>query len=476
MPIIKNFKAIVKSMLERLRKSRPNVDTSVGTFTRDVVIDSPAHELEALYIDLNRTSKAQSPDLAVATDLEQLGRNYQLRRKGPVKATGTVTFYSIDAPSSTITISQGTTLAAKALPDGSAPQYTTIQTVTLSASDFNPDTGRYEVDCQVRAVVAGTDANVGPGAISGILNPIAGVAGVYNFNAITSGSDFEALSTYRQRIKSALVGNNVGTLSGYYQTVIRNSNVLDAKVAAVGSGVEALRRGDVGAVDIYVRGLVSTQAPTETYVVPSSTPYEYVTSKQPIDILASAGFTLVGSITGTLTEGTHYSIVKGESKFAGSIRGQDKFVFKSGKVTPGESISITYSYNSLIESLQSYMEGDTRKVLGADLLVKSAKPRQIDIECTIRLLSGYNSSSVISAVETTLSNSLNSYTIGEEVQQSDILAVIANTTGVDDVTVPLDTFEESATTGTLTQNASGNIIIPADSYAVAGNIVVNVRT
>ena len=115
------------------------------------------------------------------------------------------------------------------------------------------------------------------------------------------------------------------------------------------------------------------------------------------------------------------------------------------------------------------------RILAADLLVKSAKPRQIDIGGSIRLLSGYVASSVVTDVTTALSEFLNGYAIGEEVQQSDILSTITNITGVDDVTVPLGTFEENSTTGNLEQDSSGNIIIPADSYAIVGDITITVR-
>ncbi len=473
MAIIKSFKDIVNSMLRYLHTQRPNVDTSPGTFTRDVVIDAPATEISSLYLDLNRTTNAQSPDLAAVTDIEKLGRNFQLRRKGPIKATGIVTFYSFEPPAEIITIDQGTTVVSKALPDGTAQQYVTTQSATLGITNFNADTGRYEVNITMRAVIAGADANVSPGIISGMLTPVSGISGVYNYNAITSGTDYEALSAFRERLKSVLIGNNAGTSSGYYQTIIRISDVVDALVASVDTGIEALRRGDVGAVDIYVRGLTSIQAPIETYEVPSSAPYEYVVSKQPIDLLAVDGFTLTGSITGTLTENVHYTIVQDTGKYGGSVKGADKFVFTD--VISGEDITIIFSYNSLIESLQIFMEDDSRKVLGTDLLVKSAKPRLIDIEGTIRILSGYTVSNVLTDITNDLTIYLNDYTIGEEVQQSDILAVIANTTGVDDVTVPLDIFEENSTTGDLIQDTSGNIIIPADSYAVAGDITITVR-
>ena len=473
MAVIKSFRDVVNAMIRFLYSERPNVDSSPGTFTRDVVIDATSRELESLYLDLNRTSNAQSPDLASTVDIEQLGRNFQLRRRGPLKTTGIVSFYSFEAPAETITISRGTTVVSKASPDGTSQQYVTTQDVTLGVTDFNGDTGRYETGAPVRAEVAGVNGNIPPGAIAAILDPVAGIAGVYNFNAFTNGADFETLANFRARIKSVITGNNVGTVDGYYQTVTRITDVLDARIASSDSGIEELRRTDVGAVDIYIRGLISAQASSEVYTVPVSAPYEFVVSAQPIDLLAADSFSLIGSVTGTLIAGTHYTIIQDVSKFAGSIRGSDKFVFTG--LSAGEEVTIVYSYNSLIESLQLYMEEDSRKVLGVNLLVKSALPRQINIECTIRTLPGYTTVGVITDVSTTLTTFLNGYTIGEEVQQSDILAAIANTTGVDDVTVPLNTFEESSSTGDLSADASGNLIIPADSYAIAGTITVNVR-
>lgn len=474
MAVIKSFLNVVNAMRNFLYSARPNVDTTPGTFTRDVVIDAPAREIESLYLDLNRTANAQSPDLASTSDIEQLGRNFQLLRRGPLKTTGLASFYSFEAPAETITIPRGTTVASKATPNGTSQQYVTTQDVTLGITSFNGTTGRYDVDVQVRALVAGADGNIAPGALAAILDPITGIAGVYNFNAFTNGADFETLTSFRSRLKAVITGNNVGTTDGYYQTITRIADVLDAKIASSSAGVAELRRNDVGAVDIYVRGLITAQAPSEVYTVPVSTPYEFVVSKQPIDVLAADGFSLIGSITGTLTAGTHYTLTQDVSKFAGSIKGSDKFVFIG--LTAGEEVTIVYSYNSLIESLQIYMEDDSRQVLGADLLVKSAIPRQIDVACIIRALPGYTAAGVTTDVNIALTTFLNSYTIGEEVQQSDVLNAIANTTGVDDVTVPLTTFAESSSTGTLTQDTSGNLIIPADSYAVVGTLTIVVRT
>lgn len=478
MAVIKSFKDIVNSMLRLLHALRPNVDTSPGTFTRDVIVDAPANELASLYLDFERASNAQSPDLATVTDIEKLGKNFQIRRRGPTKATGVVTFYSFEIPATSITISRGTALVSKAIPpEDTAQQYVTTQEVVLHATDFRAcPSGRYEVDAPIRAVTSGIAANVPPGVITAMLTPIPGIAGVYNYYGITNGTDYEPLTLFRKRLKSVLTGNSLGTVDGYYQTITRNLEVIDACVASADTGIAELRRDDPGAVDIYIRGGISAQAPSETYTVPIAGSPEFAVSSQPLDLLAVGSFELVGSVTGALVEGTHYTVVIDNSKYGGSIRGADKFVFASNAIYPGESIEITYSYNSLITMLQTYMDKGSRKVLGTDLLIKQAKPRQILVDCTISVLPGHTPTNVVNAVINALSIFFNSYSIGEEVQQSDVLATIANTKGVDDVTVPLTTFKENDTVGDpATQDSAGNLVLPADSYAVIGNVSVSIR-
>jgi len=473
MAIIKDFKRIVNDLKNFLNSVRPNVDTTPGTYTRDVIIDAPASELSSLYVELDRASNAQSPEDVSSLDIEKLGANFSVARKGPTPATGLATFFSFDEPPQAIIIPRGTQLATKASVNNTSRQFVTTQEGVLTSVNFDVTTGRYEIDVPIKATIGGTSSNIGAGSITAIINAITGIAGVYNKNPITNGTDFEPLSIYRSRLRTAITGNNVGTTSGYYQTVTRITEVLDAKVASINTGPVELRRNEPGAVNIYIRGTVSTQAPIESFIVTESTPFTYYLKKQPLDVNALNSITIIGSTSGILIRDTDYTIVKDTGIFGGTIRGSDSFVFNTAVLE--EQLSILYSYNSLVESVQAYMDADSRKLLGSDLLINAAFARRINVECTIRILPGFIAQTVINSVALNLDTALNAYQIGEEVQQSDIVAVIANTTGVDDVTVPLDLFIESSDTGNITQDASGNLIIPINSYAVPGDITVNVR-
>lgn len=467
----KSFSNIVQSMINFLKRLHPSVDTKAGTFTRDVVIDPHADALDNFYAELDVISKGQSPDLASADDLVKLAENLQLEQKAAVRATDVVTFYNRTGV--TATIPAGTLVSSKPGAEVGAQQFVTLQTVIISdPGSFNADSGQWETTAPIRASVGGSQANVDAGAISVMITPIENVAGCFNENTITTGEDQETIFSLTQRVKSILMGNNIGTKDGYYEQVMVNLNVTDALVIEAGS--EYAERATFGAVDVLIRGGVTAQAIDEfTYHAGSM---YHIFTYQPVHLFTVSGsFTAVGSITGNLVEGTHYAIVKDSSVYAGSVRGRDQFYYTGG-LTDGETITITYTYNSLIPTLQASVEGDSAKIVCADVLIKEAKVRLIDVTATIELFAGYDLTDVITRAETAVTNALNDYLIGQEVQQSDIIALLAVIEGVDDILIPLTKFEENSSTGSITQDSDGNLVIPWDSYVQSGTVTIIVKS
>jgi len=221
-----------------------------------------------------------------------------------------------------------------------------------------------------------------------------------------------------------------------------------------------------------VRGGISAQAIDEFIYNDGSSYHTF--SYQPIHLFTTSGsFSAVGSISGNLVDGVDYTVVKDGGFYGGSVRGSDRFYFLP-TLTDGETITITYTYNSLIPTLQAAVDGDSAKIVGADVLIKEAKILLIDVTATIELFAGYDITEVATNVETAIANALSDYLIEQEVQQSDIIAVIAAVEGVDDVLVPLTKFEESE--GDITQDSDGNLVIPWDSYATSGTITVIVKS
>lgn len=465
----KSFSNIVQSLINFLKRLHPSVDTKEGTFTRDVIIDPVANELDNFYAEADVISKAQSPDLASVNDLVKLAENLQLVRKAAVRATGTVTFYNRSG--NTTTIPAGTIVSSKPGAEVGAQQFVTLQTVVISdPGSFNPDRGQWEAVAPIRAQAGGSQANVDAEAIKVMITSIEDVSGCFNENTIITGEDQETIDSLTRRVKSVLLGNNVGTKAGYYGQVMSNDNVIDSLV--VGPGDEHSQRSSVGAVDVLIRGGISAQAIDEFIFNDGSSYHTF--SYQPVHLFTTSGsFSAMGSVSGNLIDGEDYTIVKDGGFYGGSVRGNDRFYFLP-TLTDGETITITYTYNSLIPTLQAAIDGDSAKIIGADVLIREAIIRLIDVTATIELFAGYDITEVSTNVETAIANALSDYLIGQEVQQSDIIAVIAAVEGVDDVLVPLTKFEESE--GDITQDSDGNLEIPWDSYATSGTITVIVKS
>ena len=117
----------------------------------------------------------------------------------------------------------------------------------------------------------------------------------------------------------------------------------------------------------------------------------------------------------------------------------------SGDITNGEAVSIdyehdenftvTYTTNQVLSQTQKAI--DENKHATADVLVKEAIAIPVDIEATVVFVRGRSSSTVDSAIRSSLSNLFYNFGLGTPLRQSDVIRVIENTEGVSYVIVPL---------------------------------------
>jgi len=100
-----------------------------------------------------------------------------------------------------------------------------------------------------------------------------------------------------------------------------------------------------------------------------------------------------------------------------------------------ENFTVTYQTNFVIPSAQASL--DAQKHLTADVLAKEAVPIPVDITATIVTQNGFRTSTADTNVRTNLTTFLRALPLGAAVRQSDIVAVIDNTTGVSYVESPI---------------------------------------
>jgi uncharacterized phage protein gp47/JayE len=452
-------------MIDYLLGTNPTINTAEGSIVNDVIMTAPAGPISQCYDDIDLAAAGQSIETAPDGLIEVLGANVGVIRKSAQSATGVITFYKQNAPTTDITIPAGTVVGTVSSTTSPGIQFTTLQSVTMYAAlatgYLNPVTGWYEQSVSISAVQGGVAGVVGSQTITSISSYVSGIDGCYNAFSTANGSDIESLTAYQARVGAKYLGNTIGTTDGILSAVLAQPLVQDATV--VGHGLSP--RGQ-GAVDVYIKGF-DTQLQTDV----SQYAPDLVLAQQPVVPEIAGGVVLVQTSASGSLNGL-YSLVQDTGGYAGSVLGQD-YIACSGSVDPSYgTFYITYHYNALVSETQALFNNTDKDVLNTSVLVKQAQQKQIDVAMQVFRFQGFDITSVKNAVATSVATLLAGYGIGQQVSQGEVVRAVLNTAGVQNVNVPFSTFQ--STDGTILQDANGNLEIPAYAYAAAGNFTINI--
>jgi len=464
---------VIAGMIARLQQRQPTVELTEGTPEHDVMVRSPAIEFQTLYDQQDQISAEQALATASQNGLQIIGSNFSVSQRGAARSQVTVNFFMNTAPTSVVTIPIGTIVSTQTGSGITPVQFQTVQEIdvfpALASSYLNPSTGKYEVPVLASAITGGVSGNVGAGTITAIVGSVSGIDGVYNPASAVGGLDAETIDQYAGRLAQALAGNNVGTSDGYYMLVSAVDGV--AAVLIVGNGLSP--RDTLGAVDIVIKGTtINTYTDIYTPLVPAA-PSDFVLTQQPV--VGDGPISVVDSVLGPLTQNTHWSLVKDTSTIAGSVIGNDVIHFTPPfpGSSPLSSVTISYQFNQLITILQSLLNTAENDTENTSVLAIWGTEVPIDISANIKVTPGFDSSPtgvVVQAVQTALTQYLDSLSIGASVDQSLIIATIRNTPGVADAQIPLATFQSSDST--IQPDSFGNLDIATTKYATPGTITV----
>lgn len=106
----------------------------------------------------------------------------------------------------------------------------------------------------------------------------------------------------------------------------------------------------------------------------------------------------------------------------------------------GENITVTYSYNALPTTVLRYLKD---KHIDADVLVKAVSESGVDIDATVTKPATINEGSVDKTIRRAISKYFSDLKIGTSIYESDIIALIDDSVGVDFVLVPLKRLARS---------------------------------
>lgn len=432
---------------------------------RDIVIDPVAAVLETQNDRARALSLLLSlinPDNLAETDVDGIVFNEGMRRNEGSRATTTVTFRTtqIDPTGPDLLVQRGFPVATT--PDANTGETVTFVTteartlpVAQRASFFNIVTQQYELQVPARATTEGSVGRVGASRIRRPLRPLVGFDDVTNISATEGGLDRETNAELIARYLLSILGRDLSTPSGV-EFYTRN-NFPEVEDVAVVFGSDALLERaaeDAGAVDAYVIG-DALIARTENL--------EFLGINQLIT-LNFPPLRVVTAVTSGATsyiEGVDFEVVQDTSGNQGSVRASEGVRFLATATSPlpvvGTAVTIAYTQNNLITSLQTTSEQRDVLVLGRNLLYKEGDQIDIILEGQLRVATNFSTIVVPNAVATSIQDFINGLGLGANVENSDIQGEVRRISGVDNFIITR-LVRDAALTG------SADITIDSNEY------------
>lgn len=448
--------------------------------------------------------------------------------------------YTISSPIITVpsgtTVS---TLSTSASPAVSFSTTATITfTPSLAPSYYNPASGFYEQNVGIVAQTIGTVGNVGANTITSLVGPGLGIDAVTNTTAATGGTNVESNVDYAGRIKIKLEGNNVGTPNGIISLMETNPNVIQALVVGP-NDPEMLRNQYGGSVNVYIRGTLLL-TPTETFTYSTTGLQQYVLLNQPAVSVGSVTGIVGGVPYTFVPGTDYQFVLNPNSLFAGSTEAGSYINFNvstffaitlvpdlthltvntTSGMNPGDTIkqgtfsttittvtdafhivvgstagfgtgsasftgfrpdnntvvTIVYSYDSLIATLQALLDDNSNHIIGSDILVLEAVVALINVTMGIVIIPGYVPATVVSNVQTALTIYINGLGLGAIVVLSELVSIAQDIAGVAEVDLSTLVLQSVKSGVTTTIPPGQQIAVGNEAYTVASALTISVES
>lgn len=388
------------------------------------------------------------------TDLDEFVFNELLVRLTGARATVTLIFSRVTTPTADITVRANFPVATLADEEtGTSITFFTLADATLVAANagsyFNSGTQRYELQVAAQAVNGAASGNVAANRIVRPLRALSGFESIFNRDVATGGKDPETNSELIDRYFLSLMGTSPGVVNGI-RKILRDlyPQTIDSNIVFGNNPLNVRSATDGGAVDTYIIGSAPISA-TENIVFAGAEQIHPLT-RQPIISVISAG---------AFVQGADFILVKDTSGNKGSIRAEDGIKWKGTGTLPtiGAVVSVTYTYNGLMQQLQDAFSVDERNVPGRDLLFKAADQVNATLSANLKIRPGFSVPAVTAAVNAAILALINDSKLGSDIEASDIQLTVRSFSSIDNFVIT--NLAKVGSTGTA------DIAIEANEYA-----------
>jgi len=365
-------------------------------------------------------------------DLDNLADLWDYTRIAEVSAHGSFRF--VFTSSDSVTITTGTSIRS---PTGIA--YKTTQTLTLSPT--NKGDGYLSIDILAKSEETGVEGNVAQGTYFELVDvALANFSFAFPIYDIENGVNKETDANFISRIQSTRAQRGIPSRTWLLNTLLEDPRVYAVKIVVLGD--ENFYRA-YGA-DIWICA----------EEIPVTWEEDFITTSfegKCVHILGKVPLINKDPIVSYPDLSYNYILTEFDSdghEYGGSI---DAIVYVSWDGACGVNAGpISYKYDSTIADLQEMLADPEYWLLGGRdvVLVKKAFGKYIDLNVRIKIESGY----IFEDVKANVQQDLFAYIYGglasngtvytrqtfiDELQKSDILNVILDSVGVDQVNVSL---------------------------------------
>ena len=171
----------------------------------------------------------------------------------------------------------------------------------------------------------------------------------------------------------------------------------------------------------------------------------------------------------TVTDSTH--LVVGSISGLGTGSAQ----FTGFRPDNNTVVSITYTYDSLIATLQALLDNNSNHIVGSDILVYEATEAFINVTMGILIVPGYVPATVVTNVQTALSTYINALGLGAVVVLSEVVAIAQDVPGVSEVDLNSLILQSVEGVITTTIPPGQQISVGNEAYTVANNFTITVE-
>jgi hypothetical protein len=456
-------------------QARLNIDLTEGTPERDIFVEAPVTgQLLDIWTALEYLFKLQAPfiysDELLVGDLDIFCRNNGVNEIPATYSNGQVLFYTYTEPAKDIIITSSNSCATSDGKNYTVSGYYTISYLNR-ATYYNAINRRWEITVNVIAQTPGTAGTTAALTINKVNGSIAGIEGVTNLSAITGGTDVGTIQERLALVKRNFKGRNLATTEGiklFVDNYSKNSAIIGTndplmlRTNNLGGGIDIYIRDEImeGAVDTVT--FTSTGLNTLTDPVYTTTSIKFI--YQPVHTISTV------SKNGITLNTTYYTLTKDIGLLYKSTSALDKLILTSaglaniGYFAAGDVVVINYNYNVLLHTIQNELNAPINLYDNRSFLLREQSFFTVDTYMKVKLYTGYTIANVISSASLKISDYISANTTSL-IEFADIVSIIKNIAGVDNIDLPTGTI--TASDG-RTKTASGDIPVGSNEYAKAG--------